>query len=333
MKFASISNAENPASQVLDAETKDICQIVVSDTPPDVFENVLSFVYKNDIPFLTVPSALRLLRAAATFQLSTLGCTCLAFLSERVNEETVLEILPQLPHRVHRQQAEHDPNLPSPVTDELCANLQNELLLRCLDLIDDHAETVLRHESFEKLNEESVAEILSRDTLRVRTEMTVFEAATRWACQECKRRQMELVPENKREVLGKALYHIRYLAMTPDEFQRGPVVSNLLEDSEMKALMTRLKGDWSAPLPDNLLGRKMDSRRPVPKPALCCAGGSAAKRPLGRSCSFNSSSDRPSRRHQRTNSPSADGKKNNSTSKKFFRGLGDMVICLVQLLD
>lgn len=62
--------------------------------------------------------------------------------------------------------------------------------------------------------------VLERDTLGIR-EVRLFNAVVRWSEAECQRQQLQVMPENKRKVLGKALALIRFPLMTIEEFAAG----------------------------------------------------------------------------------------------------------------
>ena len=62
--------------------------------------------------------------------------------------------------------------------------------------------------------------VLERDTLGIR-EVRLFTAVVRWSEAECQRQQLQVTPENKRKVLGKALALIHFPLMTIEEFAAG----------------------------------------------------------------------------------------------------------------
>lgn len=67
---------------------------------------------------------------------------------------------------------------------------------------------------------DTLVAVLERDTLGIR-EVRLFNAVVRWSEAECQRRQLQVTPENKRKVLGKALGLIRFPLMTIEEFAAG----------------------------------------------------------------------------------------------------------------
>ena len=95
-------------------------------------------------------------------------------------------------------------------------------------MIDAQAEEVMRSEDFTELDHATLTDILSRDTLVAR-EFRVFTAACRWADAEARRRGLSPSAENKRLVLGSALYRIRVPTLSIDvhanEVARSGVLS------------------------------------------------------------------------------------------------------------
>lgn len=67
---------------------------------------------------------------------------------------------------------------------------------------------------------DTLVAVLERDTLGIR-EVRLFNAVVRWSEAECQRQQLQVTPENKRKVLGKALSLIRFPLMTIEEFAAG----------------------------------------------------------------------------------------------------------------
>ena len=93
------------------------------------------------------------------------------------------------------------------------------LMQRCWEVIDAQAEEALRSEGFADIDHKTLETILSRETLNAR-EASVFVAVMRWAEAECKRRDMEVTAESKRQVTitGASLgqRHVLTCYCTPD---------------------------------------------------------------------------------------------------------------------
>ena len=104
---------------------------------------------------------------------------------------------------------------------------EQELMQRCWEVIDAQAEEALISDGFTEIDINTLKTVLSRETLNAK-ELTVFNAACRWAEAECGRNELEVTPENKRKVLGDALYMIRIPTMGLDEYANGPSQSGVL---------------------------------------------------------------------------------------------------------
>ena len=107
-----------------------------------------------------------------------------------------------------------------------------ELMQRCLNVIDSHARDAFQSESFTSIDYQTLELILVRDNLRAE-ETVVFTAAVCWAVAECTRQGRDTSPQQCREVLGDALYLIRFPIMTQSDFADGACQSGLLSKQEM----------------------------------------------------------------------------------------------------
>ncbi|XP_077461948.1 BTB/POZ domain-containing protein 3a isoform X1 [Stigmatopora argus] len=112
-----------------------------------------------------------------------------------------------------------------------CLFEEPDLTQRCWEVIDAQAELALRSEGFCDIDALTLESILRRETLNAK-EMVVFEAALSWAEVECQRRDLRPTIENKRLVLGKAIYLIRIPAMALEDFANGAAQSGVLTLNE-----------------------------------------------------------------------------------------------------
>ena len=61
-----------------------------------------------------------------------------------------------------------------------CTNSCSRMYSKCLQYIDKHARGVIKHECWLRLPIQLVSEIISRDTLRIDSELLIVEALLRW---------------------------------------------------------------------------------------------------------------------------------------------------------
>ncbi|XP_032321938.1 BTB/POZ domain-containing protein 2 isoform X3 [Camelus ferus] len=92
-----------------------------------------------------------------------------------------------------------------------------QLASLCLENIDKNTADAISAEGFTDIDLDTLVAVLERDTLGIR-EVRLFNAVVRWSEAECQRQQLQVTPENKRKVLGKALALIRFPLMTIEEF-------------------------------------------------------------------------------------------------------------------
>lgn len=82
-----------------------------------------------------------------------------------------------------------------------------------MQVIDAQAALSLQADGFTDIDLQTLTSILERDTLNAK-ETIIFDAALRWSEAECKRKGKNPNIENRRNVLGDALYQLRIPAMT-----------------------------------------------------------------------------------------------------------------------
>ena len=102
----------------------------------------------------------------------------------------------------------------------------------CWDIIESRFEEALQSDNFTDIDYQTLEQILGHDTLLAK-ETVVFAAATRWAEAECTRQGRDVNPEQCREVLGDALYLIRFPTMTLNEFVVQPGILSKQEIADI----------------------------------------------------------------------------------------------------
>lgn len=89
----------------------------------------------------------------------------------------------------------------------------------------------LKSEGFVDIDMSTLESVLGRETLNCK-EMNLLEAALNWAGAECSRREIDPTPQNKRAMLGNALYLIRIPTMSLEEFANGAAQMGILTQQE-----------------------------------------------------------------------------------------------------
>ncbi|XP_060524666.1 BTB/POZ domain-containing protein 3 isoform X1 [Cylas formicarius] len=187
------------------AECKD--EIEVPDVEPNVFLTLLKYLYCDEIQ-LEADTVLATLYVAKKYIVPHLARACVNYLETSLTAKNACLLLSQ-----------------SRLFEE------PELMQRCWEVIDAQADMALGSEGFVDIDMSTLESVLARETLNCK-EMNLLEAALNWATAECGRREIEPTPQNKRTVLGKALYLIRIPTMTLEEFANGAAQKGILTQQE-----------------------------------------------------------------------------------------------------
>ncbi|KAL3112486.1 hypothetical protein niasHT_018692 [Heterodera trifolii] len=90
----------------------------------------------------------------------------------------------------------------------------------CLSYIDKNADTLLKSDEFLQIDQNLLCEILERDELQIGGEISIWNAALRWADEKCRENGIECSAENRRQMLGPALFKIRFPLFLIEEFTK-----------------------------------------------------------------------------------------------------------------
>lgn len=113
---------------------------------------------------------------------------------------------------------------------------EQDFINQCLEVIDCQTEQAFESPTFVDIDEETLKLILERETLNVK-ELNIYEACLKWAEHECERQNLDSTnPKNKRKVLDKIIYLIRFATMELSEFANGPAQDNVLTAEESNTL-------------------------------------------------------------------------------------------------
>ena len=125
---------------------------------------------------------------------------------------------------------------------------ENELMQRCWEVIDAQAEVALMSEGFTEIDYKTLEIILQRETLNA-PEVVVFNATLQWAEAECLRQELSTTSENKRKVLGRAIYLIRIPAMSLEDFANSAAQCKVLTLTETNEIFLYFTAQQKPELP------------------------------------------------------------------------------------
>ncbi|XP_015776236.1 PREDICTED: BTB/POZ domain-containing protein 6-B-like [Acropora digitifera] len=189
------------------AESKNT--IVLPDCDSESFLEFLRFLYSDKVQ-LSGRCVMQVSYLAKKYIVPELETECTNFLKENLSPENVFDILPL-----------------AKAFDE------EELVVRCWEVVDRSTQVALQSEAFASISKELLQEVVKRDDLMIH-EIELFQAVDRWATAECERKDLEPVKGSKRIVTGEEiLSNIRFPLMSQDQFAEKVSYSGLLSKDEI----------------------------------------------------------------------------------------------------
>eukprot|EP00112_Aurelia_sp_Birch-Aquarium-sp1_P001378 Seg1147.4 transcript_id=Seg1147.4/GoldUCD/mRNA.D3Y31 product="BTB/POZ domain-containing protein 6" protein_id=Seg1147.4/GoldUCD/D3Y31 len=178
----------------------------------DIFLGFLRYIYTDDCT-LSMDNVFHILNASKKYLLPSLTKKCSDFLQENINTENALIAL--------RQSLFFE---------------EKNVVEKCLKAIGRHAVQIVVQRAFLELDKKTLIEILKCDDLVI-PEIDLFLAAEKWSTHKLIEDGREICPESKREVLGDALYLLRFPTMLSKEFCKHCLYSGLLAQQESNDLL------------------------------------------------------------------------------------------------
>ncbi len=189
----------------------------LSDTNEESLQEFLRYLYTDECN-LSTDNAMFVLYLAKKYIVPSLAEKCTEFLEANLASENVFILLKQAVQFV-----------------------EDELVKKCWDLIDLNTADVVASDAFVDVDKATLAELVKRESLNVE-EVDLFKAVLKWSEAECSRKEIEANPENKRAVIGNAIYQIRFASMTPQEFAQNASQSGILTLEEIVLFYDNISG-------------------------------------------------------------------------------------------
>ena len=121
-----------------------------------------------------------------------------------------------------------------------CVNMkEDELVRECVKKISRPIAELVDTEEFLKLDQPALKSILKQDSLNIK-EIILFGAVDKWCSCQVEKRKTNGETVTKREVIGDAIYYIRFSTFTILNFFKVCSRSALLSDEEFRELSTRV---------------------------------------------------------------------------------------------
>lgn len=186
--------------------------IEVTDIDPVAFQLMLKFIYTDFIEFTSVELACNVLYASKKYLIYTLVGFAISYIENNLNESNCLQIY------------------------EYASFIQEEGLIKSSwNFLCSHLEDVFEYITYDTVSRDLVKKLVNEEALNG-GEIIVFKICLIYAKAECENRNWECNGENLRKILIDAdvFNKIRWLTLSPKEFEEVPVESGILTSDEIK---------------------------------------------------------------------------------------------------
>jgi hypothetical protein len=192
----------------------------LSDTDVKSLEEFLRFLY-TDACNLTTDNVISVMYLSKKYIVPSLTEKCVNNLASSIKAENVMSILEQATH-----------------FDE------SKLEMSCWQFIKSNTKQAVASTDFNNVSQKTLASLLRLNELNI-VEVELFRAVLKWSNFQCSKRDIEATRENRRSVIGDAIYDLRFLAMNEKEFSLNVATSGLLTAEEIVPIYTKFNGIYS----------------------------------------------------------------------------------------
>ena len=180
----------------------------LSDTNEESMEEFLKFLYTDECN-LSTDNVISVMYLSKKYIVPSLTEYVKAQLVRDMEPANVLDILEQAIHFEEK-----------------------DLEAKCWQVIEWRASEVANSANFINIKQATLASLLKRNNLTI-PEVELFQAVLKWIDHQCSQKSLELTTENRRSVVGEAVYDLRFIAMNQEEFAKHVSKSGLLIAEEL----------------------------------------------------------------------------------------------------
>ena len=215
----------------------------LKDTDQKSLTEFLRFLY-TDRCKLTTENAISVMYLSKKYIVPSLSAKCVESLRSFMKAENVMSILEQATN-----------------FDE------KELVKNCWKFIESNTRNAIASKDFDKISQTTLASLLKLDCVNA-TEVELFRAVLKWSASQCSTKGMDPTRENKRSVIGDAIYDLRFLAMSQNEFAQNVAASGLLTAEEMIPIYNKFSGVQSPDLKWTISKKRVNRTTSKPNTGL-----------------------------------------------------------------
>ncbi|XP_046676791.1 uncharacterized protein LOC124364976 isoform X1 [Homalodisca vitripennis] len=211
----------------------DTREVVIPDVEPDVFKQILEYIYLDYVNLWSVEKTQALYRASVKFKLPHLCEKAVEYMMAKMNLDSIW-----------------------PIFDAAIATDDQILTEECTKFFKKNINDLLKHPNFPSVDHSVITKLVTDDNLGV-PEADLIGGVLKWAHQKCE--DSDLVPnlENKRNILRSGtINNLRFLALSKEYFASQVAFSTMRGDEsiltleESYAILMNMVQPNSYPMPE-----------------------------------------------------------------------------------
>ncbi|KAF2879641.1 hypothetical protein ILUMI_26531 [Ignelater luminosus] len=196
-------------------------EVVITDISPGIFKMLLTYIYTDEINVKTFDQAFELYYAAKKYMMLHLQKECMKYIESGLSPKNVCKA-----YELAKLYEESD------------------LIEKCLNMIKDDTNTILKEKSFNEVNIDTLLTIFGLNELNIISENELFAALSRYVIHYNNGKGKNIL-DGDHPYVKEAIQKIRFLTLSPRQFTEGPATSNLLNTSEKLALLMKISSPAS----------------------------------------------------------------------------------------
>ena len=139
------------------------------------------------------------------------------------------------------------------VLEQASASNETKLEKQCLQLIQVNTSQALASKTSKNVSQQTWVKILTLNKLNI-SELELFKIVLKWIDFQCERKNIEPTSENRRSIIGEAIYFFRFTEMSQAEFVEHVSRSGILTEKELVPIFEKFSGfdspalKWTQPI-------------------------------------------------------------------------------------
>ncbi|XP_065350726.1 BTB/POZ domain-containing protein 6-B-like isoform X2 [Cloeon dipterum] len=203
---------------------------------PQLFLIVLKFAYTDEVLLQSGKEALSIYKLCKSYDIEHLALACEKYINSDLEADNIWQVFG-------------------------CPNIGPTLTSQLRWFLGKNTSACLQSKHFLSCNQSSLLTLTAMPTLSIDGELELVKAVIKWTKHQNEGRALD--PTVSKSLLGQALQHVRFLALTATEFSSHVAKSGLLSSDDSLALLVNLTCPGQMAVPSGLCANTEQRKKPL----------------------------------------------------------------------